>query len=76
MTKEECKILLESQNWYKLFHKRITIYGSPSRLECVLKNRPKLDIISSAFAWWEAPEGDDYWRKISNEWRNLVRGAS
>lgn len=76
MSKEECQTLFKTQNWYKLFVKRILLLRGPKRLEDLTKNGYGYDIISSAFAWSESQEGYDYWREISIEWRKLIRDVS
>lgn len=76
MTKEECKVLLQSQNWYKLFKKRVIENRGAYRMAQILQDAHRYDCITGAFCWDDTPEGIDYWSEISRYWSEVVEDVS
>ena len=71
MTKNEAYELIQKQNWYKLFIKVMESKGK--FFNDSYRSHPTIDWIDYAFTWYYTPQGREYWAKINNKWRALIR---
>lgn len=73
--KPDFKRFLEKRGTYESFCKNLRNYSGMSFGEYVRLKPCISDVVATAFAWAETPEGFDYWFIVDADWTREVKNA-